>query len=86
VGMLKPSRLAPCALALVVGEIRTRALFSLGLGDAVGEAALKHSAALQRARGGAVMKKPVGFLPAPGDSADVDRIRKIPLPPFQSAG
>lgn len=61
---------------LVVGEIRTRAGSSLGLGDAAGEAALKHSAAIQRLSEGAVMKKP-----APGDTADVERIRKMPPVP-----
>lgn len=61
--MLKPSRLTPCALVLVVGESRTRAGSSMGLGDAVGVAALKHRAALQRVREAAVMKKPVEVSP-----------------------
>lgn len=75
-GNVKALQVNSCTLMLVVGEIRTRAGSSLGLGDAAGEAALKHSAAIQRLSEGAVMKKP-----APGDTADVERIRKMPPVP-----
>lgn len=69
--MLKPSGLPPCALALAVGEIRTSAGSSVGLGYAQGRQHLQHVSE------GAVVKEPVGFLPAPGDTADVERIRKM---------
>lgn len=46
-GNVKTSRLSPYTLMLVAGEIRTRAGSPVGLGDAVGEAALKHSSVSQ---------------------------------------